>query len=387
MRLFLMLLVAMFIGACAAPRQKFQSAAHADERLITARRGASSESFDTIALSAAASTEELLLHVVDVGAGLCVVGVAPGGYSFLLDAGHWASTTCAQAVAAHLPDAGLSLVVISHNDSDHLGELPEIHAERAIDTLVWTARVPKKCRTNPAPKCPKTYLDFVRTVGDVASELGTVISLRETPIDKVSTFFLGDVEIQLVAGWSESPWEAELSDSEAANANSIVTRVVYGGRSVLVMGDSVGRHIGDPPEQCIAAEKWVVDHAAQHPIAADVLIASHHGADNGNATCLIEAVAPQHVIFSAGDDYGHPRQTTVDRFVAAGVPESAMLRTDRGSAVIDDKVTGAIDEWQDPFTARCGDRIGDDGVLIQIGRGGDLAVAYEQPNDTCGGLP
>ncbi len=68
----------------------------------------------------------------------------------------------------------------------------------------------------------------------------------------------------------------------------------------LFGGDSVGRHSGNDDSTCIAAEKYMVDNAGVITIDSDVLIAPHHGADNGGSTCFIQAVSPEYVIFSAG---------------------------------------------------------------------------------------
>ena len=44
----------------------------------------------------------------------------------------------------------------------------------------------------------------------------------------------------------------------------------------------------------------MVDNSGSVPIAADVLIAPHHGADNGSSTTFIQTVNPTHVIFPSG---------------------------------------------------------------------------------------
>jgi len=69
---------------------------------------------------------DLHVRVVDVGQGLCVVGLTAEGYTFLVDAGHWIGNACADGVDRLLPDMGLSMVVLTHSDGDHLGNLPLI---------------------------------------------------------------------------------------------------------------------------------------------------------------------------------------------------------------------------------------------------------------------
>lgn len=201
----------------------------------------------------APSAPYLRVRVVDVGAALCVVGTTADGHSFLIDAGNFKGTRCAEAVDTLLPaDAGLSLVILSHSDSDHLGNLPQI-LERDVDTLLWTGRVPPKCYPLTAPACPKTYRNAVDAIAKAAARGTTVISLQTTELNSGQVFEIGQAEVTFLAGWHESPWP-DLPDSELENAISIVTRVTHGGNALLVTGDAIGRPLDGPDNACEASE-------------------------------------------------------------------------------------------------------------------------------------
>ncbi len=116
------------------------------------------------------------------------------------------------------------------------------------------------------------------------------------------------------------------------------------------------------------------------PIRSDVLIAPHHGADNGSSNCFIVAVDPQFVVFSAGsiDTRGHPRQSTVNRYLAHGVPWSNLFRTDRGDDETDSE------EWKDDRTVTgCNDGRGDDDVEIVLPESGRPQVDYRVASTGC----
>lgn len=58
----------------------------------------------------------------------------------------------------------------------------------------------------------------------------------------------------------------------------------------------------------------------------DVMIAPHHGGNNGSSRCFIEATTPTHVIFSAGHQHDHPADVTAQRYIDFGiVPVANML--------------------------------------------------------------
>ena len=141
--------------------------------------------------------------------------------------------------------------------------------------------------------------------------------------------------------------------------------MTYAGRSLLISGDTYGRDIGDSPETCEAAESEMVQRASAIPIKSDVLIAPHHGADNGSSACFIKAVAPTYVIFSAGHAHKHPRSTTVQRYLDEGVAVDKIFRTDLGD-------NEGAEEWS--RGAGAGDKAGDDNVVVRMSAEGVLHV-------------
>ena len=59
----------------------------------------------------------------------------------------------------------------------------------------------------------------------------------------------------------------------------------------------------------------------------EVLVAGHHGSKQSTSQALLEAVAPETVVISVGQNtYGHPAPETLARLSAAG---AQVYRTDR----------------------------------------------------------
>lgn len=50
----------------------------------------------------------------------------------------------------------------------------------------------------------------------------------------------------------------------------------------------------------------MVDRSEVIKIDSDVIVAPHHGANNGSSEKFIEKVSPEFVIFGAGHDHQHP---------------------------------------------------------------------------------
>ena len=115
--------------------------------------------------------------------------------------------------------------------------------------------------------------------------------------------------------WPEDPTPV----SEASNDDSMVLRLADGKVRFLLPGD-----IQKNVEERLVAER--VD------IAAEFLKVPHHGSKTSSTPDFVAAVAPKVAVVSAGEanPFGHPAESTVERYLQAGV---RLLRTDRDGAV------------------------------------------------------
>ena len=72
--------------------------------------------------------------------------------------------------------------------------------------------------------------------------------------------------------------------------------------------------------------------ARREALAADILLAPHHGSRTSSTPAFVAAVGARHVVFTVGhrNRFGHPRADVVARYVRAG---SQLHRTDRSGAL------------------------------------------------------
>lgn len=311
------------------------------------------------------------VRVVDVGAGLCTLTEVPPSEYIVFDAGHWNERKCIEAAHEFIEGSGIELMVISHSDGDHLGDANELLGQFHVHRLIHTGY-------------ERDRVNWKRMMDSVASAVRhrnlSVRSLATDPIRPGEQIQLGDATVTFVAGWHE--WErTDLDDADDRNAVSIVARLDYAGQSVLFGGDAVGRSRDDDPDACKHSEAVMVDNHRSNVVslAADVLIAPHHGANNANSQCFVNAVNPEWVVFSAGPVHAHPRAAAAERYKAGGTPPSRILRTDRGDDEDDPN------EWwkEDSSVEGCDDERGDDDVEIVLRSDSTLRVGYHHPTDGC----
>lgn len=96
-------------------------------------------------------------------------------------------------------------------------------------------------------------------------------------------------------------------------------RIEDGATSFLLTGD-----IEAPEERKIIAEGV--------PLASDFLKVPHHGSKTSSTEPFLAAIRPRFAAVSvgAGNAYGHPSESVVERYAEDGV---RLLRTDRDGAI------------------------------------------------------
>jgi beta-lactamase superfamily II metal-dependent hydrolase len=316
--------------------------------------------------------QDLYVRIVDNGAGLCTIVEIPGKHYLVYDTGHPSQGhVCVHAAEEIVDGDTVDLMVVSHSDQDHLADGDDILTKFKVREIISTGD-----RRDTSAQWKKLN----DAIGKEATLDATVINLQTTTLLPGTKLALGPATLSLVFGLGT--WTAtSLDESERKNAISIVARLEYKGRAILFTGDTIGRRRTDDATACKDAEKIMVDNdslagTARIALGADVMIAPHHGGNNGSSRCFIDAVSPSFVVFSSGHDFGHPRAEAAQRYLDHGVAVTHMFRTDRG----DDE---GAQEWSHLRVAGCQDGKGDDDVEIVIRENGSVEVEYRLPSTAC----
>jgi competence protein ComEC len=237
---------------------------------------------------AAPRVGEAWITALDVGQGLAVL-VRTANRTLLYDTGPAygpEADSGGRIVVPALRAAGISnldLVVITHEDLDHLGG-----ALTVLETLEVDAMASSLSRTHP--------------LNALVPSAGRCTAGARWEWDGVRFEFL-------------HPPPGEMSARR--NNQSCVLRVEAEGASALLTGD-IER----------AAEAILL----QRPVRADVLLVPHHGSRTSSTAEFIAAVAPRWAVVPAGyrNRFGHPAREVLERYRSAGVQ---VLRTDLDGAI------------------------------------------------------
>lgn len=216
---------------------------------------------------------EVWLDVLDVGQGQAIV-VRTRTHSLLLDAGPAApeGMDMGEAIVVpnlrHLGLSRLDRLLISHGDNDHAG------GRHAVAAALRPARIDAQL---------------------AQAEAGVGLCQRGQQWD------WDGVAFEILHPPEHFPY--------LKNESSCVLRIADGsGGRVLIPGD-----IGSLIEQRLAREQPAA-------IAADVLIAAHHGSNSSSSSVFLEAVGAGEVIYSAGwgNRFRMPRPEVLERVAQTG---------------------------------------------------------------------
>jgi competence protein ComEC len=237
---------------------------------------------------------QLWVDVLDVGQGLAVVArtanhtlVYDTGAAFGLDADNGA-----RVVVPHLRGEGVSGIdrlVLSHDDNDHAGGARSVLAAVPVAEMMSSLEPghPARALGTPHRRCERGQ--HWRWDGVAFAVLGPAAEAYDDP-------------------------------KRSANALSCVLQITAPGGRVLLPGD-IGRR----------TEAGLV-RAYHDGLAADVLLAPHHGSGSSSSPAFVDAVSPRIVVYTAGyrNPFGHPRADVAARYAAAG---TQAFRSDRDGAV------------------------------------------------------
>lgn len=236
---------------------------------------------------------KLSVYFLNVGQGDATYIHTANGDDILIDGG---KNEAGAVVVDYLTQLGvkdIEVLVSTHPDEDHVGGLDTVLRKFVVKSVY-------------APKvshATQTYKDFLTAVKDEGLTIKEAKAGVSLPLQGVAAKFVGPTKAY---GDDLNDWSA-------------VLRLTYGKNAFLFAGDAETK-----------AETDML--AAKAALKADVLKVGHHGSDTSTSAAFLKAVAPKYAVISvgAGNSYGHPKKTTLDKLTAAKV---ATYRTDTKGTV------------------------------------------------------
>lgn len=235
----------------------------------------------------------LEIHVIDVGKADAIL-IRCQGHAGLIDTGAGGD---GEDVADYLLRHGvkeLEFVLLSHNDSDHIGGLPTVLGELVVDTLYQGELSVEE------PSLEGAAMD--RALSGWKGERRTLA--------RGDSFSLGGASFSVLG-----PCRAY----ESSNDSSLVLRLEFGEASALFCGDIEA-----------TAELDLVKSGQE--LQADLLKVPHHGSATSCSQRFVKAVMPRLAAVSVGPDRNQlPRAEALEQLEAVG---AQIYRTDTDGSIV-----------------------------------------------------
>ncbi len=229
---------------------------------------------------------ELAIYSPDIGTGGCTLIVCEDK-TVLIDCGHEKAQTNVLDILEILGITKIDLSVLTHPDSDHIGNFSDVAGKIEIDRFVT-------CEYSGTSDS-ELYAELIGTL----SKYGISPEYAHTG----DRFELGDLTLDVL-----SPSEIY----KKSNDNSVVMKLTYGSFTALTTGD-----ISTKTEKDILAENF--------DLSADVLYVSHHGSRYGTSEDFLNEVQPEYAVISVAENDYNPSGFTIKRLNDIGCK---IFRTD-----------------------------------------------------------
>ncbi|MCC6547287.1 DNA internalization-related competence protein ComEC/Rec2 [Candidatus Sumerlaeota bacterium] len=229
------------------------------------------------------------LHIwfLDVGQGDATLLRFPDRTAALVDAGPQSMAWVLPGMIKRRGVERLSFAIATHADADHIGGMNEILEAVPTDVLMVGGSL----------AATSQFADLAETV-------------RKGYLPVVTINRGAEFETQdgLVRFSVLHPTPEFSSDASSTNDASVVLRIDYAGRSVLLTGDATREVEGKMLDAGLLTRM-------------DVLKVGHHGSGSSTGNPFLDVVAPRLAIISCGknNQYRHPSPATMERLAAHSV--------------------------------------------------------------------
>lgn len=289
---------------------------------------------------------ELQVHMIDVGQGDCILILFPDGKEMLIDCGYfYGGNTVKNETLSYLDkyitDGQIDYLMLTHCDSDHSHYMDDVLYRYDVDNIYMPNVMASHASVEEANLDEEKLAMFTDPDMEDSGCYAEFFIAALTEPEANIRLNIGDFTLE-GEGWQidffcydQEDWDdTHLNNAEAKNAISPIGILFYNGKKVVLTGDS--NEINEPEFIAKAKAKYGVE-----TLDCDVLKVAHHGSETSSTESFLNFIDVEYCFISCNasntSQFNHPRQATLDRFIARDV---MIYRTDlMGNIVLSIKDT------------------------------------------------
>ena len=294
---------------------------------------------------------ELQVHFLDVGQGDSILILFPDGKDMLIDCANYNNSSAYRTetlayIDTYVTDGQLDYLMLTHCDSDHVYFMDEVLENYQVDNVfmpnvlathdkVAEADLPQEQLgrfTDEDTVSTACYADFFIAA---LTEPDCTVTLNVDPDEDTNSIVITDgtklsdgtydgatYMLTFYCPTEEYYAESDLSSAEEKNAISPIGILEYNDVRIVLTGDS--NEINEPT---------FVERIGGY-VDCDVLKVGHHGSETSSTEEFLDAIDCEYAVISCnadGNTFSHPRQNTLDRFIA---DDMTIYRTDNNGNIV-----------------------------------------------------
>ena len=255
----------------------------------------------------------------------------------------------------YLPDGKLDYLMLTHSDEDHVEYMSDILELYEVSNIFMpdilaepsgTSAAAEELRDEIAALDPEklamfddedtiTTQVYARFFVAALSEPNCEIVLNVDPDENTNSIVITDGKKQADGSYAAATYmltfycptaeyyaESDLSSAEEKNAVSPIGILEYNDVRIVLTGDS--NEINEP----------TFVERIDGSLDCDVLKVGHHGSETSSTEAFLDAINCEYAVISCnadGNTFYHPRQNTLDRFIA---DDMTIYRTDNNGNIV-----------------------------------------------------
>lgn len=299
---------------------------------------------------------ELRVHFLDVGQGDCAIIELPYGETMIIDGGE-NNKSVEEAIDKFISDTlpadfeYFDYCILTHPDSDHCGSLDYVlshyPAKVCYRPNVEAVGTDKNPYTDPAKGNGLTSDAVKKNTAVYANAVAPMYAANDDFTPTVYITNANDDTQTITGGRGDNtftltfytPLSTKYTGEGDWNNYSPIMILEYNGFKFAMSGDAEEKNL----DEFVAKVKnaptdGVTDKydAFDGSYCVNVIKAGHHGSENATTAEYLDVMttasgaANTYCVISCGEgnEYGHPHQAAIDRYIAAGFKEENILRTD-----------------------------------------------------------
>ena len=282
---------------------------------------------------------DLQVHFINVGQGDCILILFPDGKEMLIDCANHKNISAIKEstldyISRYVTDGQIDYLMVTHGDSDHIYFVDDVLYAYDVDNIYMPfilAEPENAEKAEAVAKLPADKLALFKDDDTLTTDVYADFFIAALKEEGAKIMFnMGNFSISSDTYridfycYTAEDWEnTDLKHAEDKNAVSPIGILEYNGRRVVLTGDS--NEINEP--KFIA--KFSVD-----VLDCDVLKVGHHGSETSSTREFLDFVDCEYAIIScnaSGNSFEHPRQATLDRFIADNM---TIYRTDLHGTIL-----------------------------------------------------